>query len=207
MYVCVCVCKEGWLPFNVVWKTETAASTRNILHMHVSACVWVSRAFLRTPVKLNLYFGPNSATPSSAAGKKKGATCCCNCSSCRCKKTGNAQTQTFTNDCVQAHSFTHVYVHTYVQHMQFKCPYWFPELNICKMIIHCDAGARNLCRCFCLLSLSLSSTKTFGIQKLKTYPHANQQKVLLALQMWRSTQTTHTYEYNVDISMKYIIHM
>lgn len=147
MGVCVWACEEGCLPFNVVCKkNELQAHAIHCIHMHVCVCVckWVGPFTHTHETKFVLW--PQRCHSQLCSRQKKGAACCCNCS----KKTGNAPTQTAMGVCMYVCRNTHLhmyctYVRAYVRHMQFKCPYWFPELNICKMIIHCAASVASVC--------------------------------------------------------------
>lgn len=105
-------------------------------------------------MKLNLYFGPNVATPSCAAGKKKGQPAAATAAR-KLEIHQHKQQWEYVHMYVCRNTHLHMYctyVRAYVRHMQFKCPYWFPELNICKMIIHCAASVASVCyRCHCPL--------------------------------------------------------
>lgn len=154
-WVCVCVwaCEEGCLPFNVVCKKTSYKHTQYTAYicMFVCVCKWVGPFTHTHETKFVLW--PQRCHSQLWSRQKKGAACCCNCS----KKTGNAPTQTAMGVCMYVCRNTHLhmyctYVRAYVRRMQFKCPYWFPELNICKMIIHCAASVASVCyRCHCPL--------------------------------------------------------
>lgn len=157
MHGCVCVCVWGRLPAVQcrLQKNELQAHAIHCIHMHlcvcVSVCKWVGPFTHTHETKFVLW--PQRCHSQLCSRQKKGAACCCNCS----KKTGNAPTQTAMGVCMYVCRNTHLhmyctYVRAYVRHMQFKCPYWFPELNICKMIIHCAASVASVCyRCHCPL--------------------------------------------------------
>lgn len=171
MGVCVCACEEGCLPFNVVCKkNELQAHAIHCIHMHVCVCVckWVGPFTHTHETKFVLWH--QRCHSQLCSRQKKGAACCCNCS----KKTGNAPTQTAMGVCMYVCRNTHLhmyctYVCAYVRHMQFKCPYWFPELNICKMIIHCAASVASVCyRCHCPLRHLAYNKKAKKITKNAT---------------------------------------
>lgn len=157
VYVCVRVRKAACRSMSFAKKRAT--STRNTLHTYaccVCVCKWVGPFTHTHETKFVLW--PQRCHSQLCSRQKKGAACCCNCS----KKTGNAPTQTAMGVCLyvcrNTHlhmycNYIHTYVRAYVRHMQFKCPYWFPELNICKMIIHCAASVASVCyRCHCPLT-------------------------------------------------------
>lgn len=160
MHACMCVCVWGRLPaVQCRLQKKRATSTRNTLHTYaccVCVCKWVGPFTHTHETKFVLW--PQRCHSQLCSRQKKGAACCCNCS----KKTGNAPTQTAMGVCLyvcrNTHlhmycNYIHTYVRAYVRHMQFKCPYWFPELNICKMIIHCAASVASVCyRCHCPLT-------------------------------------------------------
>lgn len=174
MCMCVCACEEGCLPFNVVCKKESRKHTQYTAYICMCVCKWVGPFTHTHETKFVLW--PQRCHSQQSSRQKKGAACCCNCS----KKTGNAPTQTAVSVCLYScrHIYLHMYctyIHTYtyvrayVRHMQFKCPYWFPELNICKMIIHCAASVASVCyRCHCPLRHLAYNKKLIKQQKNAT---------------------------------------
>lgn len=152
---CECVCVRKAACRSMSFAKKRATSTRNTLHTYACLCVcvckWVGPFTHTHETKFVLW--PQRCHSQLCSRQKKGAACCCNCS----KKTGNAPTQTAMGVYMYVCRNTHLhmyctYVRAYVRHMQFKCPYWFPELNICKMIIHCAASVASVCnRCHCPL--------------------------------------------------------